>query len=208
MTAMSRNAMPTAWILVHFGPLLLVPLATHTLNPFVGIDNAAAVTHLLVLIWIAVAQWFVLRPILARPDRWIWRTAAGAAAAVIAGLVVMSTVDLRGYDALATIFGMGAAGLALGLVQAPGQPRSKSRWVLVSFIGWLGGALVFRSIIVALANLSLSGFLPYGLAYNAGHNELLWFAVGLACYGVATAWNIASITRSTSGELGALAAKA
>ena len=65
---------------------------------------------------------------------------------------------------------------------------------MVSLIGWVGGALVFRSIIRSLVDLSFSGFAPYALAYNAGHNELLWFSTGLACYGIVSAWHIASLS--------------
>jgi hypothetical protein len=195
---MRRETIPFAWTVLHFVPLLLVPLVTHGLDEFIGINSAAALTHLIILVSIAIGETYLMRTILPRPHQWAWRTACGLAAAVIAGLVVMSTVDLQGYDALATLCGMTAAGLVFGLIQGPGQPLGVVRWIVPIIVGWLGGAILFRSVIVSLAALSLGGVAPWGLAYNAGHNELLWFAVGLACHGLATAWNIAALTKSAS----------
>ena len=193
---MRREMIPFAWVLLHFVPLLLVPLFTHSLDGIIGINSAAALTHLIILASIAVGETYLMRVILPRPQQWAWRTACGLAAAVIAGLVVMSTVDLQGYDALATLSGMTAAGLVFGLVQGPAQPLGVVRWTIPIVVGWLGAAILFRSVIISLAGLSVDGIAPYGLAYNAGHNELLWFSVGLACHGVATAWNIAALTKA------------
>ena len=198
---MRRETIPFSWIALHFVPLLLVPLLTHSLDGIIGINSAAAVTHLVILISVAVGETYLMRSILPRPQQWAWRTAFGLAAAVIAGLVVMSTVDLQGYDALATVAGMTAAGLALGLVQGPAQPLGTLRWVVPIVLGWFGAAILFRSVILALAGFSVGGVTPFGLAYNAGHNELLWFSVGIACHGVATAWNIVRLTRSTMAAL-------
>ena len=190
---MRRETIPFSWIVLHFVPLLLVPILTHSLDGIIGINSAAALTHLVILISIAVGETYLMRSILPRPQQWAWRTACGLAAGVIAGLVVMSTVDLQGYDALATLAGMIAAGLAFGLVQGPAQPLGTLRWLVPITIGWFGAAILFRSIILSLAGLSIGGLSPYGLAYNAGHNELLWFSVGLACHGVATAWNVSKL---------------
>ena len=175
---------------------MLVPIVTHSLDGLIGINSAAALTHLINLAAIAIGETYLLSSIVSRPRQWAWRTACGLAAAVIAGLVVMSTVDLQGYDALATVSGMTAAGLVFGLVQGPAQPLGTVRWLIPVLSGWLGAAFLFRSVILALAGLSIGGVTPFGLAYNSGHNELLWFSVGLACHGLATAWNIARLTRS------------
>lgn len=195
---MTRRSIPVYWVLLHAGPLLLVPAATHSLHNAIGIDTAAAITHLLVLGSIAVGQTYLLRSVLPRSRAWAWRTSCGLACAVVAGLVVMSTIDLAGYDTLATVMGMLAAGLTLGVLQAPAQPLPKRRWVAASLVGWGVGAIVFRSVIQPLAEMWIGGFTPFALAYNSGHNELLWSAVGLACYGIATAWNIAAIARVTT----------
>ena len=194
---MQRETIPFAWIALHFVPLLLVPLLTHSLDGFIGINSAAAVTHVVILVWVAVAETHLLSSIVSQPRQWAWRTACGLAAGVLAGLVVMSTVDLQGYDALATIGGTLAAGLVLGLIQAPAQPLGKLRWITLSLVGWVGSALIFRSVIIAVAGFSMGGFAPYALAYNSGHNELLWFSFGIACHGVATVWNIATLANSS-----------
>jgi len=196
MTSMTRNSLAPLWILVHLGPLLLVPLVTHSLHTAIGIDRAAAVGHLIILSWIAAGETYLLRSLVSRPRAWAWRTAFGLAIAVVAGLVVMSTIDLRGYDALATVFGMVAAGLVLGVVQAPAQRRPSWRWVVASLVGWLVGAFVFRLVVLTLAGMSLGGFKPFALAYNAGHNELLWLSVGVAFHGLATVWNVTALARS------------
>jgi len=190
---MQRQSTSLAWIGIHFVPLLIVPLATHALRAVAGIDAAAAITHFLIIAWVSISEMLLMRLVLPAARQWGWRSAFGLSAAVIAGLVVMSTVDLRGYDALATVSGLAAAGLALGLVQGPAQPLGSMRWVGVSLTGWLLAAVVFRSVIAGLAGFSIGGFFPWGLAYNAGHNELLWFSVGLACHGIATAWNVRAL---------------
>ena len=192
---MRRETILPAWILVHIGPFLIVPLATHALRPLAGIDAASGITHLLIIAWVSAGEMLLMRSLLPAARQWVWRTAFGLAAAVVAGLVVMSTIDLRGYDALATLFGLFAAGLVLGLAQAPAQPLGFLRWISVSLAGWLAAGLVFRSMVVALAGFSIGGFFPWGLAYNSGHNELLWFSVGLAGHGVTSAWNVRSHTR-------------
>jgi len=56
-----------------------------------------------------VGQGYLLRTVLARPRHWVGLTAFGLAMAIMTGLVAMSTVDLGGYDTLATISGMLAA---------------------------------------------------------------------------------------------------
>ena len=192
---MRRETIPFAWIGLHFVPLLLVPLVTHSLDGMIGIDSAAALNHLVNLAAVAIGETYLLSSIVSQPRQWAWRTACGLAAAVIAGLVVMSTVDLQGYDALATVAGMIAAGLVFGLLQGPAQPLGTLRWLIPILPGWFGAAILFRSVILSLAGLSFGGFAPFGLAYNAGHNELLWFSVGLACHGVATAWNVGKLVQ-------------
>ena len=191
-----RQSIGPAWILIHFAPLLIVPLATHALRPIVGIDAAAASTHVIIIACVSAGETLLMRSISTIARQWLWRTAVGLAAAVVTGLVVISTVDLRGYDALATVSGLFAAGLALGLVQAPAQSLGLMRWLGASLGGWLGAAVVFRATIVGLAGFSVGAFSPWGLAYNAGHNELLWFSVGLAGHGIATAWNVRALARS------------
>src|SRR6185436_10616719 len=150
---MQRQSTSLAWIGIHFVPLLIVPLATHALRAVAGIDAAAAITHFLIIAWVSISEMLLMRLVLPAARQWGWRSAFGLSAAVIAGLVVMSTVDLRGYDALATV-----AGLALGLVQAPAQPLGSMRWVGVSLTGWLLAAVVFRSVIAGLAGFSMGGF--------------------------------------------------
>ena len=192
---MRRQTILPAWILVHFGPFLVVPLATHALRPIGGIDAASGITHLLIIAWVSMGEMLLMRSLLPASRQWVWRTAFGLAAAVVAGLVVMSTIDLRGHDALATLSGLFAAGLVLGLAQAPAQPLGFVRWISVSLAGWLASGLVFRSVVVGLAGFSIGGFFPWGLAYNAGHNELLWFSVGVAGHGITSAWNVRALAR-------------
>jgi hypothetical protein len=192
----TRKSLAVPWMLLHACPLLLVALVTHGLHSAIGIDNAAAVTHLVILSWIAAGETYLLRGVLERPRAWAWRTACGLALGMIAGLMVMSTIDLRGSDAAATVLGMLATGLVFGALQASAQRLSAMRWILASAAGWVFAAIVLRTIVMALTGLSVGGVSPFGLAYSSGHNELLWSAVGLAGHGIATAWNVEALGRA------------
>ena len=174
-----------SWIALHFVPLIAVPLITHALIPL-GINTAAAVALLAIIGCIAFGQSRLIRKQRVTRARWMWQTACALGLAVAAGLVTMSTVDLAGYDVLATFSGMSAAGLVFGIVQAPMLEKGKLQWTFASIAGWLIGALAFRSVITSLVAMSIGDFTPYALAYNAGHNELLWTATGLAVYGFVT----------------------
>jgi hypothetical protein len=180
------NGQPLKWVALHLVPLVAVPVVTHTFAGIAGLNTAAALALLTMIAILAIGQSKIMTGRRVSSSRWMWQTACAIGIAVAAGLVVMSTVDLAGYDALATFSGMTSAGLALGLVQAPMLEDRKLQWVALSAGGWLLGALIFRAIISSLAAISIGGLEPYGLAYNAGHNELLWTATGLAFYGFLT----------------------
>jgi hypothetical protein len=114
------------------------------------------------------------------------QTAGGIGIAVGVAIFLISTIDLAGYDAAATLTGMTAGGLTLGLIQSR-LVENRTRWILLSTLGWLVAAIVFRAIIPALSSFAIGDIKPWGLAYNEGHNELLWSSTGLAFYGCITA---------------------
>src|SRR5688572_15144246 len=92
VSSLAGSSIGVSWVLLHLTPLLLVPILTHTIQTVIGIDGAAAASHFVIIAWISVGQGYLLRSVLARPRQWVWRTAVGLAMAIVAGLVVMSTV--------------------------------------------------------------------------------------------------------------------
>jgi hypothetical protein len=180
------NNAKLGWIAANLTPLVVVPLVTHAFHRIAGINTAAGFALVALIAAVAIGQSRIVSNTTVRQSRWVWQTACAIGLALATGLVVMSTVDIAGNDTLATFSGMTSAGLVLGLIQAPLIKLGKPAWVALSVTGWLIGAVVFRSIISPLAAMSIWGIEPYGLAYNAGHNELLWTATGLAFYGLST----------------------
>lgn len=185
----------TAWIALHLLPAAQLPLLTVGLAPRIGLDAAAALTHLTAIGAVAVLQFLVLRrllretPAFAVSRAWSSWTAVALGCGVGVGTAVMSTVDLAGHDGLATFAGMAAAGIVVGMVQVrQGGPAAAvaGRWLMASALGWVVGAALYRLLLPAALRLSLSGMYLYGHAYHGGHNELLWVAAGLLGYGVTT----------------------
>jgi hypothetical protein len=191
------NNSQLAWIGTHLTPLVAVPLVTHAFHRITGVNTAAGLALIAMIAAVAIGQSRVITNTRVTRARWIWQTGCAIGLALVAGLVAMSTVDIAGYDALATFSGMTSAGLVLSFIQAPMLNRAKLEWVALGATGWLAGALVFRTIIASLAAMSIGGIEPYGLAYNAGHNELLWMATGLAFYGFSTAMAISATSVAT-----------
>jgi hypothetical protein len=180
------NSATFGWMTTNLTPLVVVPLVTHAFHRITGINTAAGLALVALIAAVAVGQSRIMSNTNVSRSRWMWQTACAIGLALVAGLVAMSSVDIAGYDTVATFSGMTSAGLVLGVVQAPMISKGKLTWVGLTTLGWLIGAVVFRSIISSLAAMSIAGIEPYGLAYNAGHNELLWMATGLAIYGLST----------------------
>lgn len=187
------------WISLHFMPLLLVPLLTTSLGAVVGLDGAAAATHLANIVLIALGEAALLHRLWHVDAAWRPRALLAMAAALATAMIVMPTVDLAGYDAAATPVAMTLAGLAHGLVLGWPLRRASGlgRWTLVSTVGWLVGAGVYRASLSGLLALRIGPHSLYGYAYTGGHNELLWIAVGVACFGVATAFVLRPATRDS-----------
>jgi len=176
------------WISVHWVPLLLVPLLTTTLGPWLGLDAAAAVTHATFMTFVPFAEAELLRRAWPIDAAWRRRAVLAMAAAIATAMIIMPSVDLAGYDTLATPAAMAAAGLVHGLVLGWPLRRVAARhpWIVASTLGWLAGAGGYRLFLGELLALEIDDRSLYGYAYTGGHNELLWIAVGIACFGIAT----------------------
>ena len=177
------------WALLHFFPLLLVPLLTTSLGAAIGLDAAAAATHAANIMLIALGEAALLSRIWAVDGAWRLRALLAMAAALATAMIVMPAVDLAGYDPLATPIAMALAGLAQGLILSwpLRHAGGLGRWVLASAVGWLAGAGVYRASLSGLLALRIGPHSLYGYAYTGGHNELLWIALGIACFGLVTA---------------------
>jgi hypothetical protein len=173
-------------------PLLLVPLLTTSVGPLVGLDTATVVTHATILTFISLAEAELLRRAWPVDAAWRRRAALAMAAAIATAMIVMSSVDLAGYDTLATPLAMGGAGLVHGLILGWPLQRVAARglWIVASTLGWLAGAGGYRLFLGELLALRIGTHSLYGYAYTGGHNELLWIAAGVACFGIATAFVI------------------
>ena len=186
------------WLSLHLVPLLLVPLLTTSLGAVIGLDGAAAVTHIADIAVIALGQPALLARMWHVGAAWRPRALLALSAALATAMIVMPAVDLAGHDSLATPVAMALAGLAHGLIL--GWPLRRvgrlGRWALVSAVGWLVGAGAYRASLSGLLALRIGPHSLYGYAYTGGHNELLWIAVGVACFGLATAF----IVRPASDE--------
>ena len=187
------------WVSLHFIPLLLVPLLTTSLGAVVGLDGAAAATHLANIVLIALGEAALLHRLWHVDAAWRPRALLAMATALATAMIVMPSVDLAGYDTAATPVAMTLAGLAHGLVL--GWPLRRvgglGRWTLVSAVGWLVGAGAYRASLSGLLALRIGPHSLYGYAYTGGHNELLWIAVGVACFGLATAFVLRPEDRDT-----------
>ena len=185
------------WAALHCLPLLLVPLLTIPLGAVIGLDGAAAATHAAVIVLISVGEAALLDRMWAIDGAWRRRAMLAMAAALATAMFVMSAVDLAGYDTLATPMAMMLAGLAHGVVL--GWPLRRggggARWVLASALGWLAGAGMYRWWLSEMLALTIGTHSLYGYAYTGGHNELLWIAVGIACFGIATAFVVHPVSR-------------
>jgi hypothetical protein len=84
---------------------------------------------------------------------------------------------------------MAAAGLVHGLILGwPLRPvAARHLWIVASTLGWLAGAGGYRLFLNELLALEVGTHSLYGYAYTGGHNELLWAAAGIGCFGIATA---------------------
>jgi hypothetical protein len=177
------------WQLLHLAPILVIPLFSHALHRVFLIDAVAVGIMLFCVGLIAWGQSRLLTLSAHGPGRWAWQTAFALAIAIACGLVTMSTIDLAGYDQLATLTAMPVVGAVLGGIQSRLLRAHRLQWVVTSTAAWLVGAVLFRAIIAPAAAWEIGGRAPFGLVYNAGHNELLWTAAGIACYGLATGFN-------------------
>ena len=177
------------WVALHCLPLLLVPSLTIPLGAMIGLDGAAMTTHVAIFVLIAVGEGALLERMSAIDAGWKRRAMLALAAAIATGMIVMSTVDIAGYDLLATPLAMVLGGLAHGLVL--GWPLRRAggyaRFIVASALGWLAGAGAYRWWLSEMLALRVGTHSLYGYAYTGGHNELLWIAAGIACYGLATA---------------------
>jgi hypothetical protein len=185
--------------MLHFIPLLLVPLLTTSLGAVVGLDGAAAITHLATIVLIALGEAALLARMWHVDAAWRPRALLAMAAALATAMIVMPAVDLAGYDALATPIAMTLGGLAHGVALGWPLRRADSlgRWILVSAVGWLVGAGAYRAALSGLLALRIGPHSLYGYAYTGGHNELLWISVGVACFGLATAFVVRPASRDT-----------
>ena len=185
------------WVMLHFIPLLLVPLLTTSLGAVVGLDGAAAITHLVNIVLIALGEAALLERMWRIGSAWRPRALLAIAAALATAMIVMPAVDLAGYDALATPIAMMLGGLAHGVVLGWPLRRADSlfRWILLSAAGWLVGAGAYRAALSGMLALRIGPHSLYGYAYTGGHNELLWIAVGVACFGLATAFVVRPASR-------------
>ena len=188
------------WLSVHCAPLLLVPLLTTTLGPSIGLDSAAALTHATVMTFVPLAEAALLRRVWLIDAAWRWRAVLAMVAAIATAMIVMPSVDLAGYDALATPGAMTAAGVVHGVILGWPLRRvgARRRWVAASALGWLVGAGAYRLLLSDLLALRVGSHSLYGYAYTGGHNELLWTAMGIACFGIATALVILRAPRRAS----------
>jgi hypothetical protein len=186
------------WIALHCVPLLLVPLLTTTLGSLVGLDRAAMATHVASIASVALCEAALLGRVWTIDAASTRRALLALVAAIGTAMIVMSTVDLAGYDLLATPVAMTLAGVTQGVIL--GWPLRRvgghGRWALASALGWLAGAGAYRMWLSDLLALSIGDHSLYGYAYTGGHNELLWAATGIAGFGVATAFVISPATRA------------
>lgn len=185
------------WVALHCLPLLLVPVLTTSLGAVAGLDRAAMATHAANIVLIALGEAALLDRTWRGKAAWRARAMLAMAVAMATAMIAMSTVDLAGYDLLATPVAMTLGGLAHGLTL--GWPLRRTvglgRWALVSAAGWLVGAGVYRVSLTGLLALRIGTHSPYGYAYTGGHNELLWIGTGIACFGLATAFIVRPPTR-------------
>jgi hypothetical protein len=184
------------WVALHFVPLLLVPLLTTSLGPVIGLDGAAIATHAATIVLIALGEGTLLERI-SIDAAWKRRAMLAVAAAIATAMIVMSTVDLAGYDLLATPVAMTLGGLAQGIILGWPVRRvgAAARWATASALGWLAGAGAYRLGLSELLALEIGTRSLYGYAYTGGHNELLWIACGIACFGLATAFVVHPASR-------------
>ena len=176
------------WIVVHTLPIVLLPVLTLILGPRFGLDGAAATMHSATLVFLPLAQAYILRHLTGFAAWWVSRALAGLGVALAVAMVVMSTIDLAGYDAAATPIAMGVAGLLQGLIL--GWPLRRlglrRQWMVASVTGWLVGTIFYRLLIGFGLVWEIGGLSAFGYAYTGGHNELLWMSSGLAGFGIVT----------------------
>jgi hypothetical protein len=177
------------WAAAHALPLVILPVATLSVGPLVGLDTAAAITHASTSLVVPLLQGRALRSLVSNGPSWTTRGVLGLGAAIAVAMLLMSSIDLAGYDDLATPFAMCIAGAVHGgILYWP--LRNTGRWraaTLVSAMGWLIGTGIYRTLLPAAIRWELFGRSPYGYAYVGGHNELLWIGAGLLGFGLLTA---------------------
>ena len=187
------RALAAAWAGMHLLPIALLPVLTHGLGAAVGLDGAAALTHASTVVALPVLQALVLRRLWGRGAWWTGRALLGFAGACAVAMVAMSSIDLAGFDLLATPVAMTLAGAIHGLVL--GWPLRRAgrlgAWVAASAAGWLLGTGLYRLLLAYGLAWTLGDRSAYGYAYTGGHNELLWIGAGLAGFGAVTAWALA-----------------
>jgi len=196
-TTHRAHAQAGVWIVGHLLPLGLLPIVTHVVGASWGIDRAAAVMHATTVLLVTSVQATVLRRIYGTHTWWAGRAVLAYAAAFAVAMVMMSSIDLAGFDTAATPVAMLAAGTVHGLILGwplAGQGATR-QWVFTSALSWLLGTGVYRILLAYGLTWHIGARSAFGYAYTGGHNELLWQSTGYAIYGLVTG---IVITRSRS----------
>ncbi|HEX6576600.1 MAG TPA: hypothetical protein VF042_16650 [Gemmatimonadaceae bacterium] len=175
------------WLALHLAPFIIVLVCMNLLTRVIGLSPAAIVAAFTLVIIIAIGTARYGASLLGADKRRLQRfTIVGIALGLIAGLVVMSTTDLAGYDTVASYAGMITAGVVVALSQAIAIRQNRVSWPAAIVTGWILGAALFRFVASHASTWYLFGGRPLAMVYESGHNELLWASVGFAVQGVTT----------------------
>lgn len=176
------------WVLLHLVPIAIVIVCMNALSSMTGISAAAVVAAVAIVIVTGWGESEIAAEYLeASRQRFRLFTITGLTLGLVAGLIVMSAVDLAGYDMLASYSGMIAAGVVIAASQAIAITTRRIRWTVAVLAGWIVGAMIFRIAAAHAATWTVFGGKPLATVYLAGHNELLWACIGLAVQGFSTA---------------------
>jgi len=177
-----------SWLLVHTLPLLILPVLTLALGSSLGVDAAAVSTHAITLLLVPFLEARILQGLGHHVLASTVRAVVALAVSIVVAMVLMSAIDLAGYDTIATPTAMIAAGAVHALMLFwPIRVREPlGRWIVGGAAGWVLGTGFYRLLLLFGLRWQVNGQSLYGYAYTGGHNELLWVGAGLVGLGLTT----------------------